>query len=134
MSIPIVKQKKSKLIVPEIGEVKVGLDGSKVVIYTKDAVIKIPWQVSTVLAKAIHAKGKQAEEMANLPRLLSDQALMFRTGAPFGLSNNPDILKEAAHKAQFDRELRKLPGGVKSTALVGTPRIIKHRPKKEVKK
>ena len=124
-----------EFLIPQLEEIKVGIDGKRVVLSSsKGATMKIPWQVVTTLCKAMNTKAKQLEEMANIDRLLADQAMMFRSGAPFGLSNRRDILKEAAHIAQHDDKLRKyMPGGVKSTALVGTPTIIKHEPKEEQK-
>ena len=123
----------AQFIIPKYQEVKVRIDGSYVALVTDNTTIKIPWQMAKALAKAIVIQAGKVEEMADLKRVISDQAFMFRSGAPFGLSNNLDILKEAAHEAQYNDELRKqLPGGVKSTALVGTPTVIKHPPKKEV--
>ena len=123
-----------EFIISQLDEIRVGMDGKRVVLQSsKGITMKVPWQVVETLCKAMIAKSKQIEEMANLDRLLADQAMMFRSGAPFGLSNRRDILKEAAHIAQHDDKLRKyMPGGVKSTALVGTPTVIKHDPPKEV--
>ena len=123
-----------EFLIPQLEEIKVVMDGKRVVLSSsKGVTMKIPWQAVPTLCKAMITKAKQMEEMANLDRILEDQAMMFRSGAPFGLSNRTDILKEAAHIARYDDKLRKyMPGGVKSTALVGTPTVIKHDPPKEV--
>ena len=119
-----------QILVPKLEEVKIELDGSRIVLHTKNAIIKTPWQVIKTLTKAMLIQAGRAEELANLPRLVQDHAIMMRTGAPFGLTNDPDIQKEAAKVAQYDPKLRRyLPGGVKGTALLGTPTLIKHPPK-----
>ncbi len=121
-----------QILVPKLEEVKVGREVGKVVLYTKSATIKLPWQVVKAVAKAMLIQAGREEEMANLPRLIQDQALLQRTGAPFGLTDHPDIQEEAMKTAQHDDKLRKyLPGGVKGTAKLGVPRVIKHDPPKK---
>ena len=121
----------TEILVPKLEEVKVGIDGDKVVLATKNAIIRIPWQVARTLARAIVIQAGKLDEVANVHRLIGDQAFLMRSGAPFGLTNNPDIQKAAAHEAQFDDKLRKqLPGGVKGKSLLGTPTIIKHPPRR----
>ena len=124
-----------EFLIPKLDEITVGMDGKRVLLKSSNGTeMKIPWQVVETLCKVMVSKSKQMEEMANLDRILADQAMMFRSGAPFGLSNRRDILKEAAHIAQYDDKLRRyMPGGIKSTAIVGTPTVIRHDPPKEAK-
>jgi len=120
-----------QIIVPKLEEAKVGIDGKCVVLSTKSVIIKLPYQVVPTIARAMNMKAKEIDEIVNVHRLIGDQAFMMRSGAPFGLTNNPAIQKAAAHEAQFNDKLRKhLPGGVKGKSLIGTPTIIKH-PSKE---
>lgn len=90
----------------------------------------LPWQAALALSRGLQQKGKLAEEHANANSIIMDQALLIRAGIPFGLTNRPDMLREAVKEADTNRDLRRyLPGGIKSEAIVGTPTIIQLRPK-----
>ena len=120
-----------ELFMPKLEEIKIVIDGDKVALVTQNATIRIPWQVAMTLAKAIVTQAGKIEEMANVHRVVNDQAFFLRAGIPIGLSNNPDIRQEAMHEAQYNDRLRKeLPGGVKSKTMFGTPKIIKHKPRR----
>jgi hypothetical protein len=46
---------------------------------------------------------------------------------PFGLTDNPVAQAEVAKEAAWNRELRRaLPGGVRSSEVVGTPTVIRN--------
>lgn len=88
------------------------------------------WQDALALADAIRSHAKRAEELAHVDGIIADQALLIRRGVRFGLTNRPDMLKEAVKEAAWNRTLRRaLPGGIRSTSVVGTPALIQHAPK-----
>ena len=93
-------------------------------------IAELPWQAADDVANALKAVARKAEEWHSAERIASDQALLIRAGAPFGLSNEPLILGEAVKQAVHDRKLRRaLPGGVKSKEVFGTPSIIQNKPR-----
>jgi len=101
-----------------------------ILIYNGVTVCQLPWQAGLDLAKALQAQSKKAEEIAKAEQLIFDQALLMRSGAPFGLTNHPQIQAEASKEAQWNSELRRrLPGGVKAKGVVGSPALIRHIPK-----
>jgi hypothetical protein len=88
-------------------------------------IVDLPYQAALDLAKALRIKGKLAEELSEANGIIRDQALLIRIGAKLGLTRRRDIMKEAIKEAEHDRDLRRyLPGGIKSTAIVGTPTVI----------
>ena len=95
-------------------------------------VLTLPWEAALDLARGITIKARAAEEIAKVERVIADQALLIRTGAPIGLTNNPDIQAEAAKEAVSSRDLRRyLPGGVKSEEKFGRPTVIRHPPRRK---
>lgn len=77
------------------------------------------------LGRALVAVAHKAEEWAVALAVAYDAAILLRTGAPFGLTSQPDILKEAVKLARDDRDLRRwLPGGIRSQEIVGEPTLI----------
>ncbi len=91
------------------------------------------WSVALAIGQAIVAKAREAEEEAKASLIVADQALIVRSGLGnlFGLTNRLDIMRESVKEATWSRVLRRaLPGGIKSTAVVGTPTIIKHPPRR----
>jgi len=107
-------------------------EGDRVLVFKNGVLIAdMPWQAADQLWKAIRAKTKAAEEHASAEQIIADQSLLIRAGAPFGLTNHPLILSEATKEAAWNRDLRRhLPGGIKSTEILGLPRIIQHKPRK----
>jgi hypothetical protein len=88
-------------------------------------VLDLPWQTGVELAKALHVKAKVAEEYSQANRIILDQAVLFRAGAPFGLTRHAGMLKESIKEALFNRKLRRyMPYGIKSESVVGTPTVI----------
>ena len=93
------------------------------------AVVDIPWNAALDVAAAIKEKAKDAEEIAKAEGIIFDQALLIRSGAPFGFSSHPDIQSEAAKESAHNKDLRRyLPGGVKSTEQFGRPGVVRHPP------
>lgn len=79
--------------------------------------------------RAVTAGCRKAEEFAKAELVIADNAILFRSGAPFGLSDHPKILEETVKAAQHDRDLRRfMPGGIRSTELHGTPTLIGDMP------
>ena len=88
------------------------------------------WQDALALAAAIRAQAKRAEELAHVDGIIADQALLIRRGLRFGLTRRLDMLAEAVKEAAWNRTLRRaLPGGIRSTAVVGTPALVQHAPR-----
>lgn len=84
-----------------------------------------PRPLAAHLWRALVAKARQAEEQAKAESIAADAAILFRSGAPFGLSNDPKIQDEAIKEAAWNRDLRRfMPGGIKSTEVIGVPTII----------
>ena len=84
----------------------------------------LPWQAALELAQAIRRQAKAAQEIEEHERIAFDQAILLRKGMTFGLTSNRAIQEEAAGLAAWDSRLRRwLPGGIRSTEHVGTPRI-----------
>lgn len=92
--------------------------------------ITLEKRVATDVAKALIAGKLRLEEIEQAGRIARDSAILYRAGAPFGLSNDPAILDEAKKAAAWDSELRRcMPGGVKSEEAFGTPALIRHPPR-----
>lgn len=69
---------------------------------------------------------RMAEERDAVESVIYDHALLTRSGAPFGLSDNPAVQSEVGKEAAWNRELRRaLPGGVRSAEVVGTPTLVR---------
>jgi hypothetical protein len=86
-----------------------------------DAPLSVARQIWTLLTGA----QRLAEEWAHAEQVAADAGLLLRTGAPIGLTDHPKIQEESIKVARDDRTLRRaLPGGVKSTVVLGAPRIF----------
>lgn len=121
-----------------VGETKVGFDSSEFAFRTELGKIiwigngrflfDTPVRVAQAIWTALVAKTRLAEEQAKAEQIAKDAALLIRTGAPFGLTDNAQIQDEAVKIARDDRDLRRfLPGGIKSTEILGTPRVFHGR-------
>lgn len=101
-------------------------NGDVVLVLNGDKGLKMPWEVADKIARGLKIKAREAEEYCKANRIIADNALLLRSGAPVGLSNHPKILEETVKEAVHNRELRRaLPGGVKSECIVGTPTLTK---------
>jgi len=120
------------LLIAKPGAVKIGNDGFHVILQQDDKTMLIPWQAALEVAKAMTTVARKVEEVVKVDQIVSDEAFLNRLGFPIGLTNNPDIKKEAFQKAQYDPQLRKyMPNavGIPSSEAVGTPSLIQHKPK-----
>ena len=101
-------------------------NGKTIDAMTPEAMIELARAMLGQAQKAKELRPKEAEKIA------FDSALLLRAGANIGLSNNPKILDMAKTEAVHNRDLRRyMPGGVKSTSVVGTPGLIKHEPQEK---
>lgn len=108
-------------------------EGDKVVLVINGRrVCDMPVAIAQQVSKLIYQKAMVADEYANANRIIMDQAIMQRAGMPIGLSSHPKIVEEARKEAQWNTQLRKsMPlKGIEPRAVVGTPSLIKHRPRK----
>lgn len=84
-----------------------------------------PLSVARKIWALLTGAQRQAEEWAHAEQVAADAGLLLRTGAPIGLTDNPKIQDEAVKVARDDRTLRRaLPGGIKSTVVLGAPRVF----------
>ena len=119
-----------RLFLPKLREVTVRQEGTDVVLIAGNKrFFSLPWNAALVLARAITTQAQRAEELAKREQIIYDQAILTRSGAPFGLTNNPTMLKEAANEAAWNTKLRRyITGqsakGIESQSIVGTPTII----------
>lgn len=118
-------------------QVTVRQEGTHVLVIREGrAVFEMPWDAALALANAIYTQAKRAEELAKAAEIAGDQAILLRLGVPLGLSGRSDIHQEAQKVAAWDSGLRRaIPlrrakgvGGVRSAEVVGTPRVIRHKP------
>lgn len=107
--------------------VRIRNEGAEVLVFAEDElVLRIPWNAAIDVAHEIIAKAKAAEEIAKANDIIFDNALLIRSGGSFGLSSNPDIMKESANEAAWNTTLRRSNlGGLKSEGIVGAP-IVRH--------
>ena len=121
----------------ELKEVTVRQEGDRVLLLHNGTLLfSLPWQAALELGRALHVKGKLAEEEANAARIVYDQAILTRVGFPVGLSNRPDILAEAAKEAAWNSDLRRyIRGGramgIANQTVFGTPTISVSPPKEK---
>lgn len=126
-----------QILKPQYREVFVRDEGHRVlVIENGKTLIDLPWDGALALARAIAVKARKAEEVAKAEQVIFEQAILTRSGAPFGLTNTPHLLKAAANEAAWNSQLRRYirgraAGGIESRAIVGTPTIISHPPTKK---
>ena len=121
----------------EMKEIVVRQEGERVLLLHNGVLLfSLPWQAALELGRALHVQGKKAEEEANAVRIVYDQAILTRVGFPIGLSNRPDILREAAKEAAWNRDLRRyIRGdramGIANQTIFGTPTISVSPPKEK---
>ncbi len=105
--------KKLTGLAEEMKKVRVHQEGPEVHLIIDGRALRMPWNVCLDLATALTIQARKAEEVAKHEQITFDQALLIRTGAPLGLTDNPDIKRQAAIDAASDPKLRKyIPGGV----------------------
>lgn len=88
--------------------------------------IDAPWNAAIDIARELMQRARLAEECAKANDIIFDQAILARTGAAFGLSDNKDIQHEAMKEASHNPILRRhIPGGIQSQEAVGVPVIYR---------
>lgn len=101
-------------------QVRIHQEGPEVHLIIDGRSLRMPWNVALDLSRALGKKARKAEEIANHEQLIFDSALLLRTGAPLGFTDNKDIRAEARKEAAHNTTLRKaLPGGVKGQGRDG---------------
>ena len=124
-----------EVIVPKIKRASIERDGIDVVVIMNGRrVLDVPWDAALQLARAITIQARRIEEQVKALDIIADQALLMRSGAPFGLTSHPDLIAEAKKEAVNNPKLRKYltgkrAGGIGSDSVVGKPTIIQHKPK-----
>ena len=107
-----------------MNQVRIRQEGPEVLLDIDGRSLQMPWNVALDVARALENKARRAEEIAKAEGIIFDQALLVRTGASLGFTDNPDIQKEAAKEAAHNSDLRKyIPGGVKAKEQFGTPTV-----------
>lgn len=125
----------TQILSAQFSQVAIRAESNRVlVIRNGQTVLDMPWDAALTISKALRIKALEAEEIDKVESLVFDQAILTRMGAPFGLTNNAAILKEATKEAAWNSDLRryirgKRAGGLESQAVVGTPNIIRTNPK-----
>jgi len=92
-----------------------------------DAAFLVPRKLAAALWEALVARARDVEEQVKAEQVAADQAILMRTGAPFGFSSDPKIQDEAAKLAAHDRTLRRaipMPSSIKSKEAFGRPTIL----------
>lgn len=73
---------------------------------------------------AFNMQARQAEASTKLDQIAYDAAILHRSGAPFGISDDPRVKDEARKLAVHDRDLRRfMMDGIRSAEVLGTPRV-----------
>lgn len=83
----------------------------------------LPWKAALELGQQLISQARAAEEFAVANRIIADQALLTRTGAPFALSNNSAIRAAAKTMAQWDSSLRRYIKAAPRQGVVGVPTV-----------
>lgn len=124
----------AEVIVPKIKQATIKQDGIDIVIVMDGRrVLDLPWDAALQLARAITIQARRIEEQVKALDIIDDQAFLIRSGAPFGLTNHPDLIaeakKEAAHNPKLRKQIPFVSDSIRSKGVVGTPTIIQHKPK-----
>jgi hypothetical protein len=93
----------------------------------------LPWDAAAKIGEAFTTAAKEAEEYAKANNIIQDQAILYRSGAPFALTNNPKMQHEAKKEAVTSRVLRRSnlrmrAGGIPSQESVGRPMVTQSPP------
>jgi len=118
------------ITVPKIAKVIVRQEGMTIqVLRDGKLILEMPYDAALEVSKAIYTQAKKGEEIAERETIITDQAILTRIGANFGLTSHPHLLKEATKEAAWNSKLRRyIPlgraGGIKSQSIVGAPSLI----------
>jgi len=108
-----------------VAQIRIRTEGADVILIAEGkAVITAPWNAALDIAHELVAAARRAEEHAKAENIIFDNALLIRSGAPFGLSSHKDIVAESIKEAGHNTTIRRhMPGGIKSTSIVGAPEV-----------
>jgi len=124
----------TELIMHKMKQATVRVEGTEVLIFFDgQKVMDLPWDAALKLAKAMTIQARRIEEQVKALRIVADNAVLLRSGAPFGLSDDRAIIAESKKEALYKKDLRKyMPfKGITSEEAFGRPTIIQHKPKEE---
>lgn len=115
-----------------IGAVSVRRDGETIVLINAGQTLLIaPLAAALEIGHGLKTQARRLEELENAPRIALDQAILQRSGAGFGLTNDPTIQAEAGKEAAWNSDLRRyIPGTKLRQSQVGSPQV--HRIKEEL--
>lgn len=105
-------------------KIRVRQEGRQVILVIDGRGLEMPWQVARQISDALRTKSVAAREFEQAEMVIHDQALLQKIGAPFGVTDNPRIQREAIKLAVQTQR----PGQIVSTAAVGTPTITQFPP------
>lgn len=120
-----------------MSEIRVIQNGARVLLLIDGKRVEgMPHHAAMQLSRALAGVAKLADEWDQAERIVADQALLMRAGAPFGLSDNPKIIAEARKQAELDRDLRRyLPRpaipAIASRETFGAPTIRQTPPEEQ---
>ena len=105
-----------------------------VVVFRGKVILRLPAGLAKDMGKLLLAEGARAEAYENPHKIILQDALLARTGAPFALTDG-SLREEALKSAQWDSEARKgMPMktpvrqmGAQSAARAGMPSLRKWR-------
>lgn len=87
-------------------------------------VAEMPWEAAAGFARAVTGAARLAEEFAKHDQVIGDQALAFRAGLPWGLTDNKAIIEEAKKECLHNRDLRRFIKGTPTRIKIGTPGVF----------
>lgn len=115
--------------VKKIQSADIQLVGDRVIVFVDGQLkLNLPYEAAEVVARAMlyHVRNAEESDPKIAPKIAFDQAILLRSGAPFGLSSDPKIVNEARKEAVWNSELRKyMPSGnIASRGEFGRPGVI----------
>lgn len=76
------------------------------------------------IGEALLAQARHLDTLEHAERIAWEQGLLYRAGMGLPLAPTPELAAEGMRQAHWDTTLRRaLPGGVRSTEIVGRPLI-----------
>lgn len=112
------------LLVTRQREGEVRQNGTKVDLLLEGRlVVELSYESAQSLAKALWRVAKLAEELAQVEKVIEDQAILMRSGLMVPLVSNQTMAVEAAKKAQWDSDLRRYIPQNQSNGIVFAPSV-----------
>jgi len=104
-----------------MNRVRIRRDGARVQVIHDGRCIDMPWQAALEVAGELKRIARLAEAEEKHEVIIRDTAILYRSGAPFGLSDDSRVKSEAWKEAQWGRDLRRYMPSVPSQEAFGTP-------------